>query len=108
MTLIDTRELPVVERKRGWHGRYFSSSHMTFGYYEFDEGAIVDGHEHEQEEVWHVLEGRLEITIGTSVHVAGPGVVAIVPPDTLHAVKALTSGKAIVVDHPLREAFVNV
>jgi len=33
---------------------------------------------------------------------AGPGFVAIVPPNTTHEVKALTAGKAIVVDYPLR------
>jgi hypothetical protein len=35
---------------------------------------------------------------------AGAGFVAIVLPDTLHSVRALTDGRAIVVDHPLRAA----
>lgn len=108
MALIDTRDLPVVERKRGWHGRYFNSPNMTFGHYEFDEGAIIDEHQHPQEEVWHVIEGELELTIAGAVCVAGPGFVAIVPPNTAHAVRALTHGKAIVVDHPIREGFAAV
>ena len=103
MTVIDTRRLPVIERKRGWYGRYFNSPSMTFGHYEFDEGAEIGAHDHVQEEVWHVIEGRLEITIGPSTYVAEPGFVAIVPPNTTHAVKALTPGRAIVVDHPVRE-----
>jgi quercetin dioxygenase-like cupin family protein len=61
------------------------------------------GHAHEQEEVWHVLEGELEITIGKETKRAGADFVGIVPPDTLHTVRALTNGKAIVVDYPLRE-----
>jgi quercetin dioxygenase-like cupin family protein len=105
VALIDTRELPVVERKRGWYGRYFNSANMTFGLYEFDEGAIIDEHQHPQEEVWHVLEGRLELTIGGATCVAEPGVVAVLPAHAAHAVKALTRGKAIVVDHPIREVF---
>lgn len=108
MAVIDTSELPVVERKRGWYGRYFNSPSMTFGHYEFDEGAIIESHEHPQEEVWHVIEGRLELTIGGSTWVADPGFVAIVPPHTAHAVKALTHGKATVVDHPIREGFAKV
>ena len=52
-----------------------------------------------------MLEGQLEVTIGDETHVAGPGVVAIVPPHTLHAVKALSAGKAIVADFPLRPDF---
>ena len=39
MALIDTNKLPVIERKPGWHGRYFDSANMTFGHYEFDKGA---------------------------------------------------------------------
>jgi hypothetical protein len=41
MTFIDTNELPMVERKRGWHGRYFNSPSMTFGHYTFDAGATI-------------------------------------------------------------------
>jgi quercetin dioxygenase-like cupin family protein len=33
---------------------------------------------------------------------AGPGSVGIVPPNTEHEVIAVTAGKAIVVDYPLR------
>jgi quercetin dioxygenase-like cupin family protein len=105
MTFIDTGELPVVERKSGWHGRYFHSQSMTFGHYSFDAGATIELHDHPQEEVWHVLEGRLEITIGGATQTVGPGCVGIIPPNTLHAVKAATAGKAIVVDYPLREGF---
>ena len=105
MPPIDTRALPVIERKPGWRGRYFDSQNMTFGHYDFDEGAIIPAHEHEQEEIWHVIEGELEITIGEARHRAGAGFVGIVPPNTRHGVKALSNGKAIVVDYPIREGF---
>jgi quercetin dioxygenase-like cupin family protein len=105
VNFIDTNELPVVERKPGWHGRYFNSPSMTFGHYEFDAGATIERHEHPQEEVWHVVEGDLEITVGDVTRRAGPGCVAIVPPGTAHAVTALTDGKAIVVDYPIRAGF---
>jgi quercetin dioxygenase-like cupin family protein len=105
MSLIDTATLPVVEKKKGWHGRYFDSAAMTFGHYEFDAGAEIPLHHHAQEEVWQVLEGELEITIGEARHRAGAGFVGIVPPGAPHAVKALTKGRAIVVDTPRREGF---
>jgi quercetin dioxygenase-like cupin family protein len=100
---IDTAELPVIERKPGWHGRYFDSANMTFGHYDFDAGAAIHGHSHAQEEVWHVIAGELEVTIAGVAQKAGPGFVAIVPPNTAHEVKALTAGKAIVVDYPIRK-----
>ncbi len=105
MPLIDTSKLPVIERKPGWHGRYFDSENMTFGHYVFDKGAEISAHEHEQEEIWQIIEGELEITIGATHHRAGAGFVGIVPPNTQHAVKALTDGKAIVVDYPIRKGF---
>ena len=105
MTFIDTGELPVVERLPGWHGRYFNSASMTFGHYAFDAGATIHSHEHAEEEVWHVIEGELEITIGGTTRIAGPGCVGIVPSGTTHIVRARTSGRAIVVDHPPRRGF---
>lgn len=105
MPFIDTNQLPVVERRPGWHGRYFNSPSMTFARYEFDAGATIHEHAHVQEEIWHVLEGRLEITVAGEVCEAGPGCVGIIPKSTLHSVKALTDGKAIVVDYPLRAGF---
>jgi len=103
MAVIDTRELPVIERKPGWHGRYFNSPSMTFAHYEFEAGSVIPEHSHVQEEVWQVLEGELEIVVDGVATRAGPGWAGIVPPDTLHAVRAITDGKAIVVDTPLRE-----
>jgi quercetin dioxygenase-like cupin family protein len=105
MAFIDTQELPVVELKPGWHGRYFHSPSMTFGHYIFDVGATLERHQHPEEEVWQVLEGQLEITIGEVSRRAGPGFVGIIPSSTWHALKALTGGKAIVVDYPVREGF---
>jgi quercetin dioxygenase-like cupin family protein len=102
MPFIDTNNLPTIERLPGWRGRYFDSPSMTFAHYEFAAGSSIHEHSHPQEEVWQVIEGELEITIGGSTERARPGFVGIVPPDTLHSVKAISQGKAIVVDYPLR------
>ncbi len=102
MPFIDTRELKTIERLPGWKGRYFDSNNMTFGHYVFESGATIHEHSHLNEEVWNVVEGQLEVTIGGEARIAGPGCVAIVPPNTLHSVRAISDGRAIVVDHPLR------
>jgi quercetin dioxygenase-like cupin family protein len=103
MAFLDTANLPVFEKLPGWRGRYFDSASMTFGHYEFDAGASIHEHFHPQEEVWQVIEGELEITIDGIAKRSGPGLVAIVPPDTLHSIKAISDGRAIVVDYPLRD-----
>lgn len=102
MPFVDTSTLRVVERLPGWHGRSFHSSSMTFAHYDFVRGASIHEHFHPQEEVYEVIEGELEITIDGDSQVARAGLVAIVPSNARHSVKALTDGRAIIVDHPVR------
>jgi quercetin dioxygenase-like cupin family protein len=105
MPFIDTNDIEAREKLPGWRGRIFSSSQMTFAHWDFSAGATIHVHNHEQEEVWHVLEGRLEITIDGERRIAGPGMVAVAPPNAPHEVRALTDGRAIVADHPTRPGF---
>ena len=102
MPFIDTNQLNTIERLPGWKGKYFDSESMTFGHYVFEAGSSIHEHSHANEEVWNVIEGQLEVRIDGKTQIAGPGCVAIVPPNTLHFVRAITDGRAIVVDYPLR------
>jgi quercetin dioxygenase-like cupin family protein len=104
MAFIDTNKLPTLERLPGWTGRYFNSPSMSFAHYEFTAGSSIHEHFHSQEEVWEVIEGELEITIDRVTHRAGPGFAGVVPPNTPHSVRAISNGKAIIVDFPLRES----
>ena len=103
MPFVDTNEIGELERRPGWRGRIFQSSNMTFATWRFAAGAEIHPHHHPQEEVWQVLEGELEIRIGAETRTAGPGMAAIVPADTEHAVVALSDGIAMVADWPVRE-----
>lgn len=105
MTLVDTSQLKVTERLPGWKGRYFHSQNMTFAHYEFARGASIHEHFHPQEEVYEVIEGELELTIEGVPQIAKPGVAAIVPANARHSVKAVTNGRAIIVDYPGRPEF---
>jgi unsaturated pyranuronate lyase len=103
MSFIDTSVLPMIERLPGWRGRYFDSANMTFAHYEFDAGSSIHEHSHPQEEVYEILDGELELTVAGVSQRLRPGMVGIVPANVLHSVKAISSGKLIVVDYPLRE-----
>lgn len=107
MAFIDTNQLATVERLPGWRGRYFNSPSMTFAHYEFAAGASIHEHFHPQEEVYEVIEGELELTISGMAQRLVPGVVGIVPPNAPHSLKAISSGKLIVVDYPLRTSPIN-
>jgi quercetin dioxygenase-like cupin family protein len=105
MPIVDTNSLDVIERLPGWFGRYFHSPSMTFAHYDFTRGASIHEHFHPQEEVYEVIEGELEVTIDGVAHIVRAGLVAIVPGNVRHSVKALTDGRAIIVDYPRRGGF---
>src|ERR1700721_3244407 len=100
MPFIDTRTLTVIERLAGVYGRYFHSPSMTFAHYGFIPGSSIYEHFHPQEEVYEVIEGELEVTIDGVAQIARAGIVAIVPGNVPHSVKALTDGRAIIIDYP--------
>jgi quercetin dioxygenase-like cupin family protein len=105
MPFIDTSSLPVIERLPGWKGRYFHSPNMTFAHYSFTEGSSIHEHSHAEEEVYEVIEGELEVTIDGLAQIMRPGLVAIVPSNVRHSIRAITDGRAIIVDHPARPQF---
>ena len=72
---------------------------------DFVHGSSIHEHFHPQEEVYEVIEGELEVTIDGVAQVARPGLVAIVPANVRHSIKALTDGRAIIVDSPIRPEF---
>lgn len=102
MPLIDTSKLDPRQPLPGWDGRFVNTANMTFAYYSVAAGAVVHEHFHPNEEVWNVIEGEIEVTIAGETRVAGPGFVAVIPPDTPHCVRALTDSRVTVVDFPLR------
>ena len=105
MPFVDTGALDVIERLPGWHGRYFHSENMTFAHYDFTRGASIHEHFHPEEEVYEVIEGELELSIDGVARIARSGLVAIVPANVRHSVKALTDGRVIIVDCPRRGGF---
>jgi quercetin dioxygenase-like cupin family protein len=88
-------------RAGAWAGRFWRSDSMSFAHYDFTAGASIHEHHHPNEEVWTVIEGRLEVTIDGETQVAGPGSIGVVPSDALHSVRALSDGRAIVANHPI-------
>ena len=105
MPFVDINSLNVVERLPGWFGRYFQSANMTFAHYDFKRGSSIHEHFHAQEEVYEVIEGELQMTIEGEAGIVRPGVAAIVPSNARHSVKALSDGRAIIVDYPVRREF---
>jgi quercetin dioxygenase-like cupin family protein len=106
MPIIDMKSLDAGEPLPGWRDRYFHSDTMSFTYYDVDAGASIHEHWHDEEEVWHVIEGDLEVTIAGEALVAGKGTAIVVPGNAKHSVKALTNAKVIIANHPVRPRIV--
>lgn len=102
---MDTTGLKIVERLPGWKGRFFHTAMMTFADYEFTAGSSIHEHIHPEEEVYEVITGELEMWIDGVRQIVRPGIVAIVPGNAPHSVRALSDGRVIVVDHPARPEF---
>ena len=102
MPVIKTNTLDVKAPLDGWRGRFFHSVNMTFAYYDVDAGASIHEHHHPEEEVWNIVEGEFEITLDGEVTKLSAGDAAVVPGNVSHFVRAITEGKVIVVDHPVR------
>src|SRR5262249_12696696 len=104
MAFIDPAELPAREIRPGWTARFFHSEHMTFAYYEIAGGAGVHRHSHDNEEVWHVVDAALEVTLGDAARRVPAGQSVVVPAGVEHALRADGPSRAIVVDHPVRDS----
>jgi quercetin dioxygenase-like cupin family protein len=82
-----------------------SLAEHDIAHYDFVRGSSIHEHSHPQEEVYEVIDGELEMTIDGVAQIARARLVAIVPANVRHSVKALTDGRAIIVDYPLRRDF---
>ena len=71
----------------------------------FEAGAIGALHSHPHVQASYVAEGTFEVTIGDSTTVLETGGSYIVPPNVVHGVKALTTGRLIDCFTPRRDDF---
>ena len=93
-TLIHVDEAPVQEVP----GRFYnwlltseqSGGSIAIHILNLEPGYSAGRHHHSnEEEFFFVLEGELEITVGSETRVGGPGTFAYVPPYSTHAFKVL-------------------
>ena len=75
-------------------------------YLEMDEGAVIPLHDHPHEQGGMLLEGTLELTIGSETRLVTPRSMFLIPPGTPHKAVAV-GGPALVLDvfSPIREDY---
>ena len=103
MPFLEPSEMIAAEPLPGWSARFFHSENMTFSHYDIANGAPpLHQHHHEQEEVWHVVDGEIVLSIAGVEQRLGPGGAAVIPPNTPHAARPIGPCRVVIADYPLR------
>lgn len=103
MPVVDRADMIMAEPLPGWSAHFFHSEHMTFSHYDIAAGAHpLHEHHHEQEEVWHVVDGEITLTIDGVEYLLPAGGAAVIPPNAPHSATPGGACRVVIADYPLR------
>ncbi|MBS1920994.1 MAG: cupin domain-containing protein [Bacteroidetes bacterium] len=102
---MNIKNIKPKEIASGITGYYAHGEKMTFGYVELLEGASIPIHQHPQEQITYIIEGQLDMTIGSVACSLTPGMYHVIPPNTPHTATAKMFCKLIDVFSPMREDY---
>ena len=105
MNKIELNGIDEKEIVSGYNAKFVHSENMTVAFWEVEEGAVMPEHAHPHEQVSSVLEGQFELTVAGEPRVLDSGTVAIIPSNTLHSGKAITTCRLMDAFYPVREDY---
>ena len=79
---------------------------MTLARILLAKGALVPRHEHPNEQITNVLEGRLRFVVGDEERIVAAGSTVLIPAGMPHEVEALEDSVALDVFSPVRDDWV--
>lgn len=79
----------------------------NIGLFLLEKGAFIPEHSHPNEQITHILDGRVEVTVGGVKHIVAKGGVIIIPPNARHAFIALEDTLDFDFFSPVREDWLN-
>lgn len=98
---LDTREDPDLGRRAYLLREALDPTEMRPRVWAYEEGGRSNRHyQREQEELYHVLDGRFELTVDDDTLVLEAGDFVVVSPDATRQLTALTDGRLFVVGAP--------
>ena len=98
-------DIPSKEFIPGLHGKIVHGERLSWAFWEVEKGAIVPEHQHHNEQMMHVVEGKLEFTLNGETQVYTNGAVVHIPSNSPHAGKALTPCRLMDVFSPVRNEY---
>jgi quercetin dioxygenase-like cupin family protein len=105
MPFVELSDIPSQEKLPGCHVRFVHTENMTFSYWRLETGAQIPRHAHPHEQVTTLIEGVLELTVGTETKTIRPGFVGVIPSHTDHAATAIAPCYVLDVFYPVREDY---
>lgn len=105
MPFVPLAEIEDREPLPGFRVKFIHSDTMTFAYWAIEAGALLPEHSHHHEQVAHMLEGEFELTIEGEGQVLKPGMVGVIPSNSVHSGKAVTDCRILDVFNPIREDY---
>ncbi len=108
MPFIDLHDIEEKEIVKGCRVRFVHTEEMTISFWNIDSGSEVPDHTHPNVQVSKIIEGELELTIGSETQVLSPGKIAVIPSNVSHRAVALTDCRVIDTFYPVREDYMNL
>jgi quercetin dioxygenase-like cupin family protein len=105
MPPIAIPQLPVREIFPGIRARLVHTDRVTHSWVELDEGASFPDHHHPHEQIVSVLDGTLDIVVGSEAFALTAGQVLVIPPDVPHHGRARTFCRVLDAFAPVREEY---
>ena len=105
--LIDTNDFEYFEPIPGLRAKVVHTADQTYAFWEIDAGTILPSHQHFHAQVSIVTKGTIALTIDGVTTEMQKGMVALIPPNTVHSAKAITDVELTDVFTPVREDFPN-
>ena len=100
---ITLNELEIKNTLPGATAAYFQTQYSTIAYTALAAGAEIPLHNHEQEAVDIIIQGKLEMQIGGTTSILERGMMSFVPSNVFHRAKAVTDCKVVTVLSPQRK-----
>jgi quercetin dioxygenase-like cupin family protein len=101
----DLNDIEPREVVPGFYAKFVHSESMTVAYWTITADHTMPEHAHPHEQIFTVLEGTFQLTVGKETLVAKPGSVVVIPPDIQHSGRALTDCRVIDVFYPVRKEY---
>ena len=105
MGFVHLQQLNEKEPVPGFKVRFVHSKNMTLAYWNIKAKAVLPEHSHFHEQVASVIEGEFELSVEGETNRMGPGAAAVIPPNALHAGRAITDCRIIDAFYPVRDDY---